>query len=544
MIAVDQLGYFPKGFKFAIATSESKFSVIDTKTQKSVFEGTSSFAHKDSASGDEACLLDFTALESEGEYFILAGNGQRSSAFRIGNDIYKHLQYDVTRCLYYQRCGMPLEEKHAGIFARPVCHTENAILYSDYVKKTADPQKFDMSGGWHDAGDYGRYTSAGAVAVGHLLYAFELFPESFNESLNIPESGNGIPDVLNECYYELKWLLKMQSPNGGVYHKLTSFRHAEFIMPEEDDSQFLIFPVSSIATADFTAVMALAARVYKPFMPEFADEALEAASKSAHWLRENQYIGFTNPDGCDTGEYGDDSDLDERLWAVAEMYRTDIAHRDLHLDYLTAACQEYHTHTDFGWEDVSGFASLALLTDPKHPAGLLESNLKNKVLLEASRVANLLKTSGYLVGMENKDFVWGSNMVVLNRAILFVLASRLTEGSQSDRYKACAIEHIHYIMGRNPMDISYVTGFGEKAYMHPHHRVTEKDNIKEPMPGWVSGGPFRFFCDAAAEAVIPKGTPPMKCYLDDVGSYSTNEVTIYWNSPLVFVLAFLNSLYA
>lgn len=140
--------------------------------------------------------------------------------------------------------------------------------------------------------------------------------------------------------------------------------------------------------------------------------------------------------------------------------------------------------------------------------------------------------------MAPEDFVWGSNMVVCNRSMLLILASLLSQGDTAEKYRSGALNQLHYLLYRNALDISYVTGFGENAFKNPHNRPTFADGIDLPMPGWVSGGPFKTPCDPAAEAAIAPGTPPMKCYVDDVGSYSTNEITIYWNSPAVFMTAF------
>lgn len=452
----------------------------------------------------------------------------------------------MSKCLYFQRCGCALTEEYAGCYTHAACHTEDAIFLKDYLEHTPDPLHFDMTGGWHDAGDFGRYISPAAVAVGHLLYAYELFPESFQTSLQIPESGNGIPDILNECRYELDWMLKMQSPDGGVYHKLTSFVHADFVMPEDDKLPFLIYDVSSMATADFTASMALASRIYAPFDPEFSKRALEAARKSFDWMEKNPYIGFHNPENSNTGEYDDDCDIDERLWACAELVRTDPERHDIYLEAFrnySAMDDPNVTKTDFGWTDISGMASLCVLTDPQNHFGNdLHNEYRTLVLKEADRLLKLQERSGYDLAMEPDDFVWGSNMVVCNRSMLLILAALCSQEPSSGQYRSAALEQLHYLLGRNALNISYITGEGTHAYQNPHNRPTASDHIELPMPGWVSGGPYKDPCDPAAIAAIPKGTAPMKCYVDDVGSYSTNEITIYWNSPAIFMTAYFNSL--
>lgn len=537
-IYVNQVGYLPTSEKIAVSTFPCNYQLICAEDQHCALDGTTSEAIEDSSAGEKVYHIDFSAVTAPGSYYILAGNGERSRTFQICSNVYTDIKKALIKALYYQRCGCALTEEHAGIYTHKACHTAPSIFLEDYLSKAANPESFDMTGGWHDAGDFGRYTSPAAVAVAHLLYAYELFPESLQMELNIPESGNGIPDILNECLYELKWMLKMQAPSGGCYHKLTSFNHADFVMPEDDLMQFIIYPVSSMATADFAAVMALASRVYAPFAPDFAKDALEASKKAWNWLENNSYTGFHNPPESNTGEYDDDCDLDERLWASAELLRTDKENSESYLNRL----KEYTTapvgKTDFGWTDVSGLATLTILFDPSHSAGELEPLYRNILFTEADRLCALQHDSGYQLAMKPEDFVWGSNMVVCNRSMLLILASLLSSDTDADKYKAAALNQLHYLLGCNALDISYVTGFGENAFKNPHNRSTFADGIELPMPGWVSGGPFKTPCDPAALSAIEPGTAPMKCYVDHVDSYSTNEITIYWNSPVVFMTAF------
>lgn len=541
MIYTDQLGYLKNASKIAVSTAPCNFQIIRVSDRRSVFDGVASTAIADENSRETVYQIDFSEVTEEGEYYILAGNNTKSHNFRIGNDIYRNLQNSLVKALYFQRCGCSLTEPYAGIHTHKACHTDSVIFYDDRNKPIDSVKKFDITGGWHDAGDFGRYTSPGAVAVAHLLYAYELFPETFKDSLNIPESGNGIPDVLNECLYELRWLLKMQRDDGSVYHKLTAYRHCDFVMPEDDHDRFLIYPVSSVATADFVAVMALACRVFKDILPDFSQEAKEAAIKGTVWLSQNPYIGFKNPAGSNTGEYSDPSDLDERLWAAAEMLRIDHAHRNDYIKVIRDITSDKSVEIDFGWAEVAGLAALSILTDSDHNIGTAEAECRRSVLCEASKTASLIDAGGFKVAMAPDDFIWGSNMVVSNRGILFMLASMLSEGAVKDKYTASSLEQLHYLLGRNALDISYVTGYGTNSFKHPHNRPTAVKG-GEVMKGWVSGGPFRFFCDIAAKDAIPEGTAPMKCYLDDIGSYSTNEITIYWNSSLALVCAFINSL--
>ncbi len=542
-IYVNQVGYLPKENKVAISTVGGGFTVNKAGEDMAVFTGVSGEGAYDEAAGEKVYQFDFSKLSEPGTYILEDACGNVSQPFEIKRDVYRDLNNALLKALYFQRCGCALEEKYAGVYTHKTCHTKPVVFWKDYINKVADAEYFDKTGGWHDAGDYGRYTTAGAVAVAHILYAYELFPKSFQDEINIPESGNGIPDVLNECLYELKWLLKMQSKNGGVYHKLTAFCHAPFIMPEEDRDQFLVSEKSSMATGDFAAVMALAYRIYKRILPDFAQTALEAARNAYAWLIAHPYQGFHNPEGSNTGEYGDDCDLDERMWAAAELMRCDKANRATYHEDLEKYVFSDIRKTDFGWADVAGFTLLSVLTDAKeHASEAVIKALRKELFQGADELVDMLRDSGYQVSMRSTDYVWGSNMVVCNRGMLLILAAINAQKEQADIYKNAAFNQLHYLLGRNALDRSYVTGFGTKAYKNPHNRPTATDNIELPMKGWVSGGPNGVPCDEDAIALLPKGTPPMKCHADVVGSYSTNEITIYWNSPALFMTAYFNTL--
>lgn len=199
---------------------------------------------------------DFTALTTPGTYKIAGDKCGESYEFTIGEGVYDEALNDAVRMLYMQRCGTELTEELAGAFAHPVCHADEAVIYGT-------SNKIDVSGGWHDAGDYGRYTVSGVKAVADLLLAYQKYPDAFSDDLNIPESGNGVPDVLDEARYELEWLFKMQASDGGVYHKVTCANFPETVMPQEEVEELIISPVSTTATGDFAAIMAMAYEVYK-----------------------------------------------------------------------------------------------------------------------------------------------------------------------------------------------------------------------------------------------------------------------------------------
>lgn len=556
-IYINQLGYLQGSRKTAVLAEEQqteqdkavkKIRILDVHggcvlTKDAVYFG------MDEASKDQVWQADFSELTQEGCYRIEDDLGNGSCSFRITADIYAWLNRILCKAFYYQRCGMALEETYAGIFQRESCHEEKAVLLEEYLEGNIK-HFYDVRGGWHDAGDYGRYTTAAAAALAHMLYAWEWFPDSFQESLHIPESGNGMDDILNECMYELKWLLKMQMEDGSVRHKLTSMRHANFVMPAKDRRQMILFPPSTMAAGDFAAIMAMASRVYAGFDSQFSRTALEAAKKAWDWLEAHpQFIGFGNPQGCNTGEYEDYDDKDERLWAAAELYR--CTKDPAYLSRAEELLGQIRKKTSFGWADVAGLAGWAFLEEELKHTGSgcgtaadcdMEARLKKQyidyMLSEAEQLISLCKGCGYMAAMEPEDYEWGSNMVLMNRGMLFASAYLL---SGREEFLDCAVKQMDYLLGVNAAGYSYVTGAGEHAFRNPHNRVTVADGIVETIPGFVSGGANSQPVDEKAEWLIEPGTPPMKCYLDLWECYSLNEITIYWNSPAVFLTAFLGT---
>lgn len=555
-ITVNQMGYTPNAKKTAVFASETLLDsdpIVQILNEKGtcVLETDAGNCGFDEASGDWIRHVDFTEVRQAGRYYLRvlpqgdnAVETVTSCCFTIGTDLYQNLLVDLGRTYYYQRCGMALEEAYAGKHVRPACHLERALTLSDYEAMEdghTDLEYIDVSGGWHDAGDYGRYTTAAATAVAHLLYAWKWFPESFARTWNIPESGNGMPDILNECLYELKWLLKMQLADGSVWHKLTSMRHACFVMPEKDKRQLILFPASSVATADFAAVMALAFVVYREWDEAFAQIALNAAQRAWDWLKLNpDSVPFQNPKGCNTGAYDDADDRDERIWAAAELYHA--TGETQYLKELICMTNRYDREYGLGWQNVAGLSGFAMIDlqeqgDMTQEKQQIRNKLIGQIIAEAEHAAALSQKSGYLNAMQCSDYTWGSNTTPLVRGMYLAAAYKLT-GKQI--YCDCAQRQMDYLLGVNGTGYSFVTGYGAHAVEHIHHRVMVADAEKGVIPGFVSGGPNGCPCDEKAEWLIEPGTPPMKCFLDVWECYSLNENTIYWNASAVFLAAFLD----
>lgn len=532
-IFVDQAGYLPHSPKTAVLSFPAETFSVTAEDGSIRFTGRTEHSGTDSLSGYDTYKADFSQLTEAGSYRITA-DGRTSALFRIGNDVYDGLFRDTIRGFYFFRCGCGLDKKHAGIFAHGKCHCGKAEI-------VGEGGSIDITGGWHDAGDFGRYVTTGACACAQLLYAYKLFPDAFDGfDADIPESGSGVPDILGECRYELEWLLKMQRSDGGAYHKATTMLHAPFIMPEDDKEQLYVFPVSSSATADLCAVCALGAGIYEKYDSGFSRKLRDAAVKAYEWLERNkELIGFENPEGCNTGSYSEESDIDNRYWAAAEMFAltgekrfSDRFEELYHSPYLTKLD---YAKTSLGYALIGGLGTMAyVLCDRNGKNEDISCELKDKIIGEAYWFLDIAEKNAFGAAINDFEYYWGSNMVLMHHAMKLSLAEMFTgKGFFGD----AALDQIHVLLGRNAAGISYVTGTGEYACSHPHYRPSEADGIDECIPGLVSGGPNRNLNDPAARELIAEGTPPMRCFADDMRCYSLNEVTIYWNSPVVFTLA-------
>jgi endoglucanase len=382
-----------------------------------------------------------------------------------------------------------------------------------------------VSGGWHDAGDYGRYVVAGAVAAADLLEAYEDF-EVAADDMGIPESGNGIPDILDEAKYELDWMLKMQDEeSGGVYHKVTCFVFPETVNPEEEKDQLYLAPVSQAATGDFAAIMAKASVVYKDFDPTFSTEARLAAEKAWEYLVSDETDkSFKNPEEFETGEYPDKYITDERYWAAVELY---LAGKEDMNVYVTKYGKNEKIKHGLGWADVATYADYDL-------AKYAQEEMRDMAIEHISSLAEeqveKADKSGYYTTF-GSDYAWGSNMAVGNSGQLLYMAANVTG---DEYYAEIARKQLDYLLGTNPLGYCYVTGYGTFAPQNPHHRPSQVKG--SAMTGMLVGGPNKNLDDPYAAAVLSAASPAM-CYVDNVQSYSTNEISIYWNSPLIYLLA-------
>jgi endoglucanase len=540
-VSIDQAGYVPSASKFAfVASTADSFHVIDASTLANRFTGPLPlWKSNDGATGRAVRRGDFSSFGETGRYRIVVAPGDTSEPFGIADTIDNDVYRKALKGFYFQRCGVALTATYAGPYSHVPCHTTDGFFHSSTdssgVKRVA-------TGGWHDAGDYGKYVVNAGITVGTMLMAYEYFPSKFAyDDIGIPESGNGVPDILDEVRFELEWLLKMQRADGGVYFKITPAQFEGFVMPQNANATRYIYQVSSTATGDFVAMMARAARVYQTYDTAFASRCLAAASKGWTFLSNASSIvpagGFKNPAGTATGEYGDGDDSDERLWAAAELFATtgDPAYSA----YFELYGGSSYFTSDMWWGWVRPLADLTYFRSTQSGANAtIRASMKTALTNYCNGQLANRNGSGYHVVLLPGKYQWGSNSTALNIAMLMIMGY---EATGTAAYRDVAADQLHYVLGANGLRHSFVTGIGTRSTRHPHHRPSESDGVAAPVPGLMSGGPDQWRDDAALAARFTPSTPPALCYLDSTPSYASNEIAVNWNAPLVLVAGYFGT---
>ena len=524
-VNTNQIGYRTEAVKTAIVRNHKTgdtFTVVDEKSDV-VYEGKLTDEITSDMAGETVCTADFSDLNKEGKYRVVCGDDS-SFEFEINDNVYDELLNDVVRFMYMQRCGVEITNELGGKFAHPVCHNTEALIYGTNEKK-------DVSGGWHDAGDYGRYVVTGAQTAMDLMLCYESNPDYWNKaSLNIPESESELPDILEEVKFEIDWLLKMQDEKtGGVYHKVTCRTFPGFVMPEAETAELVISPVSGTATADFAAVMAKASTVYKNMDVDFSKNCLDAAIKAWEYIKDKDFgEGFINPADITTGQYDDVCDTDERYWAAVELYK--VTGDQQYKEYFENVLKD-KVPMGYGWIEMGSYGNLAYLSmDSSKQDKAIVDKIKSAIIAEADKFVENAKVDGYNCTLGIDGYCWGSNLGACNNARVLLQANEFTG---RDEYKIAAQKQLDYLLGENSLSTCFVSGYGTISPNNVHHRpsVVQKETVK----GMIVGGPNVRLEDPYAATAL-KGQPAAKCYADHDQSYSTNEVTIYWNSPLASLL--------
>lgn len=548
-LKVNQVGYHAEGQKVAVAEPEVKSKTFTLKDSKgrTVWKGKAVRTAVSPFSDKTRQVVDFSKVSKPGTYTLSAGKHKQQVI--IAEKPYGDIAVAAMKSYYLQRTGMPIEEKYAGKYARPAAHPDTNVQIHP---SAASPQRpagtvIESPYGWYDAGDYNKYIVNSGFTVGTMLMAYQINKENLDKmNLNIPESGNNIPDFLDEIMYNLKWMLTMQDPaDGGVYHKLTTPNFEGFIMPKDCKQQRYVVQKSTQAALDFAATMALAARIYNAYSEygEFCKEATAAAEYAYAWAVKNPGVMYDQPGNNEkydpdvaTGMYDDKNAEDEFFWAATELYLT-----TKQTAYLAQA--KAFSPKKFmlpSWGNISGLGAMQWLNQvilgTEEAKDICTNCMKKSLKAQCDKWIEEMNGSSFhsVTGNHAEDFIWASNSEMgAGRGIMLMYQYTLTKDS---KYRDAAMSTLDYIFGRNATGYCFVTGFGTQRVMHPHQRLSSADGITDPLPGFLIGGPNRGQQDKEHVPPYPSSIPD-ESYMDHEGSYASNEVAINWNAYLVNLLS-------
>lgn len=561
---VNQLGYLPNGVKTATykttSTSAQTWQLKQNGTV--VASGQTTPTGTDASSGDNLQQIDLSTVSATGTGFSLTVGSDTSYNFAISATALKGALYDSMKYFYHNRSGIAIDTQYTGggngsfasnsKWSRPAGHLNSGANKGDMNVPCwtgTCNYSLNVTKGWYDAGDHGKYVVNGGISAWTLLNLYERgLYLSTNGSLvgdgklNIPESANGIPDVLDEARWEVEFLLAMQVPAGQAkagmaHHKMHDVGWTGFpLAPHEDPQQRALVPPSTAATLNLAAVAAQSARIWKDIDTGFSATCLTAAKRAWDAAQANPNDIYSGNYDNGGGGYGDKTVSDDFYWAAAELYITTGDSK-----YLTTLNSFTMTHTDFGWADTDVAGLISLATVPTTQTASLRTTAQQKIVTIANTHLATQNASGYPAPMSNLEYYWGSNGGVANKLILMGLAYDFTK---NDNFAKGVGKGLGYLFGQNSLSTSFVTGEGTKTATQSHHRFwSNAINGSYPVapPGALSGGPNSGLDDTTSAAQLAAcKSKPATCWIDNINAYAVNEITINWNAPLAWNLAFYN----
>jgi hypothetical protein len=521
-VKVDQVGYRPDWRKVALVTppaalgGDAKFTVADLNTGKTVLTGSlKQVSEKDEVSGDRIYAADFSALTAPGQYRVQVEGLGDSAPFKIAADVFQKPFDDVFRFYFFQRCGTALDAAQAGEFAHPPCHMADASV--------DDPRggKRDASGGWHDAGDMNRYAGWTIHAAGFPMLLYQHFPERFTDGqFNIPESGNGVPDILDEVKYELQWTRKMlirEGPDAGrVYDRIHESGVEQPAGVSFYDTRRKLVEPTDESSCSFIANMAQASIIYRGIPQEraFADECLADALLAWEKL---QKVGK--------------AEMPPYFTAAAMMFEA-TGRADAHEAVKRLAEQivkDWHGHVNYRNYDI-GLATYCL-SERKDVDKPTQQALREFYRQWADLAVEAAKSRGYGEAMmPGVEFTWGSNALIAKSGAHLLMVNRF---APSQAYVQTAQDALHWLLGRNPVSQCMVTGHGTPVLRPIFHSMFGPLGPGLPMPpGYLAGGVNRF--DGSGISAYQA-----KCWRPDHTCWQITECSIGYQGPLVYLMGAL-----
>ncbi len=510
-VHLNTVGFLPERAKVAIALqAATTFSLVRADGSEAL-SGNATGPVRDGDTGMDVWTIDFSWFTEQGTFHLDVPGVGRSVSFRIDANIYADVTKTLMLGMHGQRCGAAVQLVHDGkTFSHGVCHTEDAVPWEDQASGTVK----DVTGGWHDAGDYGKYTNNAAFSLGMLFRAWELYPNKLATlTLPIPEHGGPLPDFLAEAKVQLDQLLKMQRDDGSVYQQVSEISFEGFIPPTFDTGTRYIFGFGTVQAADLVAVAAAGARLFLPYDPEYATRCLAAAQKSWAYLQANPFVS-ANLSGTRHPGYWRRDDGPERLWAAAELWETTAG-----ADALAAVETKLGTTSvasNWDWANVGNLGIFTYVLSKRGGRDLpLLATVSGNVVGSANAILSQISTSGFGRGIS--DYSWGSNGSIARTTLNLMVADVLQPDA---RFADGAVAQLDHLLGRNVYGRSFVTGLGHFSPIHPHHRPSA---ITGAWPGLLVGGP-----NGSATA-----------WTDEQGAYEQNEIAINWNTAMIFGAASL-----
>jgi endoglucanase len=543
-IVVNQAGYTTHWPKQALLLSaqkdETDIHLIDASSGKQMATLAAADAIFDEGSQRYVRAINFDDYSRPGRYRLQA-KSYSSPTFSIAESPYDKAMYLLVRSYFLQRCGIKLNDRESGL-THEKDHIHDGILRHDDEINPAG-KTIIARGGWHDAGDFGKYMATTPIAVSRLLDLYETQAQNWPDGrLNIPESKNKRSDLLDEALVGLEWMLTMQRSDGAVYRKLSGASWPKAITPDTDKQIRYIYGVSSPDTAKFAAVMAQAARVWPRADYKHAERFLLAAEQAWEWLktvRVPQQVDWQANDDSGSGKYLHShtdtelsllTDRDDRIWAAAELWLT--TRRENYLDYLKSedyltgqiVIAEWKNPAAIGVIHLLNHASVADIPPDLH------SHLRAAILEAAHAGLERSRHSAY--ALANDRFIWGSNKMAAEEGILLAQAYRL---SGDEAYRKAAIAQLDFVLGRNPQGLSFLSAVGQNSVKNVAHLYGRAQN--KLIPGLFVGGAN----SAAQDGIAPKNLGIMS-YIDDARAYSVNEYAIDYNAALIGLINVLQEI--
>ncbi len=528
---VNQQGYLPGAEKYFALTEfqggprlGDRFKIQD-EAGKTAYAGTIRADAVDDtpSTGEKVFQADFSGLTRPGRYTVEVG-GLKSQPFEVGPSVYLPLFKDALRCFYVIRCGTAVDDPVTSI-KHPPCHLKDAPSHED-------SRVLDLSGGWHNADDYGKWVLEEGLSCSWMLWLYEFKEKQMaGLKIDIPESSNGMSDLLNQAKWGLDWMLKMQRPDGSVLHKVDGEDHfCVGTPPEKDPFPRYYKKPGTIDAADFVGTLCLASRAFRKANPAYADKCLAAAKKAWNWLEQNPNVVERDTD------YLDMDPSQEKIWALGEMARVtgdpvlmERFGKEAPLENLKQG----------SWMEPQFFGYMALCLDPESPAPLKEA-IRKALVQACDDLVKASQANGYGVVQAANEYWWESNENLLDKTSLLLFGFEATGNAL---YRETALRQMDWLLGENSLGFSFVTGHGTRSTSHPWHWTSH--DYGKLMPGWVSGGPNQYpaGADTLLVSVINRGTPPAKCFVDannSSGSWASNEGETSETAALVFCAGYLS----